>query len=227
MRTNAMDRYRAPRRVHVNPTIQAVEAQGDDHETPPARGGGSPAGGDGDGSAGKQSPSSNGVTGDPEKSAGDHIGVKSYPYLMKLLSKQGDKKILFADKVLKFTESGKMKRRILLITDFAIYLVDPEADRLKRRIALAAVDKICLSKLRDNFFAIIIPSEYDCLMASTRKKEIVTVLVEATRSTSEYELEVAYSKSFEYNASSELVKEVHFKEADGGVRTKILRKGSD
>lgn len=86
-----------------------------------------------------------------------------------------------------------MKRRILLITDFAIYIVDPETNALKRRIALAAVEKLCLSELSDNFFAIIVPSEYDCLVASTRKTEIVTVLVEATKSRSNYELEVVFS----------------------------------
>ena len=105
----------------------------------------------------------------------------------------GDKHVLFADKVLKFTSSGKMKRRILMITDFAIYIVDPDTNALKRRIALAAVDKMCLSELSDNFFAIIIPTEYDLLMASTRKTEIVTVLVEATKSASDYELEVVFS----------------------------------
>ncbi|KAK3014965.1 hypothetical protein RJ639_036129 [Escallonia herrerae] len=124
---------------------------------------------------------------------GDYLDVPSRPYLMKILEKQGDKIIFFADKVLKFTGSGKMKKRILLITDFAIYIVDPETDALKRRIALAAVDKICLSELSDNFFAIIVPTEYDLLLASTRKSEIVTVLVEATKSTSEYELEVFFS----------------------------------
>ena len=105
----------------------------------------------------------------------------------------GDKQVLFADKILKFTSSGKMKRRILMITDFAIYIVDPDTDALKRRVALAAVDKMCLSELSDNFFAIIIPTEYDLLMASTRKTEIVTVLVEATKSASDYELELVFS----------------------------------
>ncbi|KAH9646640.1 TH1 domain-containing protein [Citrus sinensis] len=159
---------------------------------------------------------------------------------------RGDKQVLFADKILKFTGSGKMKRRILLITDFAIYLVDPETDALKRRIALAAVEKMCLSELSDNFFAIIIPSEYDLLMASTRKTEIVTVLVEATKGASE-ELEVAFSNricesaqmfgilvakviivlqwsSFEYHAAAELVKEVVFEEVEGGIKTRILTK---
>lgn len=94
---------------------------------------------------------------------------------------------------MKFTGSGKLKRRILLITDFAIYICDPETDSLKRRIALAAVESLCLSELSDNFFAVIIPTEYDLLMASTRKTEIVTVLVNATKSASDFELEVSLS----------------------------------
>ncbi|CAA7387645.1 unnamed protein product [Spirodela intermedia] len=156
---------------------------------------------------------------------GDYLDVRSYSYLTKLLSKQGDKKVLFADKVLKFTESGKMKRRILLITDFAIYLVDPETESLKRRIVLSTVGKLCLSELNDNFFAIIVPREYDCLMATTRKTEIVTVLIEATKTMSEYELVVTFLNRFEYHAASDVVKEVHCEEVDGGVRTRILRKG--
>ncbi|KAI4337936.1 hypothetical protein L6164_016298 [Bauhinia variegata] len=155
---------------------------------------------------------------------GDYIDVPSHPFLMKILQKQGDKKVLFADRVLKFTGSGKMKQRILLITDFAIYIVDPETDTLKRRIALAVVEKMCLSELSDNFFAIVIPTEYDLLMASTRKSEIVTVLVEATKSSSEDELEVDFSNSFEYHAASNLVKEIQFEEVEGGVKTRILRK---
>lgn len=155
---------------------------------------------------------------------GDYIDVPSRPYLTKILDKQGDKKVLFADKVLKFTGTGKMKRRILLITDFAIYMVDPETAVLKRRIALAAVEKLCLSELSDNFFAINIPTEYDMLMASTRKTEIVTVLVEALKSRSDYELEVEFSNSFEYHAAADLVKQVQFDEVEGGVKTRIVRK---
>ncbi|KAL3650533.1 hypothetical protein CASFOL_006936 [Castilleja foliolosa] len=155
---------------------------------------------------------------------GDYLDVQSRPYLLKILEKQGDRKVLFADKVLKFTGSGKMKRRILLITDFAIYIVDPNSDALKRRIALAAVEKLSLSELSDNFLAIIIPTEYDLLVASTRKMEIVTVLADASKSESNYELEVSLSNSFEYNAAAEVVKEVQFEEVDGGVRTRIVHK---
>ncbi|WOG97053.1 hypothetical protein DCAR_0416392 [Daucus carota subsp. sativus] len=155
---------------------------------------------------------------------GDYLSVPTTPYLFNILQKQGDKKVFFADRVLKFTSSGKMKRRILLMTDFAIYIVDPDTGTLKRRVSLAAVEKICLSELSDNFLAIVIPTEYDILLASTRKSEIVAMLLEGTKSTSDYELEVFSSNSFEYNAAAHMVKEIIFEEAAGGVRTRILRK---
>ncbi|CAL9243362.1 unnamed protein product [Arabidopsis halleri] len=155
---------------------------------------------------------------------GDYLHVSSRPGLMRILEKQGDTSILFADKVLKFTGSGKMKRRIFILTDFAIYLIDPETEAMTRRIALAAVEKVCLSKLSDNFFAIIIPTEYDLFMASTRKTELVQVMVDVTKSASDYDLEVLLSNRFEYNASASLVKEVSFEESQGGIKTKFLWK---
>lgn len=161
---------------------------------------------------------------EPILSKRDYINIHSHPNLIKILRKQGDQEVLFADKVLKFTSSGKMKSRILLITDFAMYIVDPELDSLKRRIALAAVDKLCLSKLNDNFLAVIVPSEYDLLIASARKMEIVIAFNEATMKSSDYELEVVSSNRFEYNAASDLVKEIEFEEVEGGVKTRILRK---
>ncbi|CAN8244464.1 unnamed protein product [Cochlearia groenlandica] len=155
---------------------------------------------------------------------GDYLHVSSRPGLMRILEKQGDRSVLFADKVLKFTGSGKMKRRIFILTDFAIYLIDPETEAMTRRIALAAVEKMCLSKLSDNFFAIIIPTEYDLFMASTRKTELVQVMIDVTKSASDYELEVVLSNRFEYNASASLVKEVSFEEAEGGIKTSFLWK---
>ncbi|XP_020597878.1 myosin ID heavy chain [Phalaenopsis equestris] len=155
---------------------------------------------------------------------GDYIDVSSDPSLSKIPRKYGDGKVLFADKVLRFTRTGKMKRRILLITDSAVYIIDPDSDVMKRRIALAAVDKLRMSELNDNFFAIVIPSEYDCLMASTRKIEIVNVLLEATKTKSEYEFKVFRSNRFEYNAAADKVKEVEFEEVAGNVMTKFLRK---
>ncbi|GMI71603.1 hypothetical protein HRI_000829600 [Hibiscus trionum] len=162
-----------------------------------------------------------------EEPKGDYLDVPSRPFLMKILRRQGDTQVLFADKVLKFTSSGKMRRRILIITDFAVYLIDPLTDGLKRRIALAAVDKLCMSDLNDNFFSIVIPTEYDLLLASTRKAEIATLLYEAIKASAQYELEVSFSNSFEYNATADMIKEVLFEEVEGGVRTRIVMKKSE
>lgn len=155
---------------------------------------------------------------------GDYVGVPSDPYLSKILRKQGDGKVLFADKVMRFTGTGKIKSRILLVTDVAIYLIDPDSDVLKRRILLAAVEKLCTSELNDNFFAIIIPTQYDCLIASTRKTEIVNVLLEVTKNTSQHELEIFRSNRFEYNAAADMVKQVEFVEVDGGIRARFSQK---
>lgn len=91
----------------------------------------------------------------------------------------GDRPALFAENVLKVTRRGKLDRRILLITEVALYTLDTQFFRLKRRVPLGSISKVCLSECTDNFFAIIIPQEYDTLFASARKTEIVTVLVEA------------------------------------------------
>ncbi|KAL2318342.1 hypothetical protein Fmac_032218 [Flemingia macrophylla] len=148
---------------------------------------------------------------------GDYVNVPSHPFLINILRKQGDNQVLFADSLFRFTASGKIKRCVLIITHSALYVVDPDVDALKRRVALPAVERVCLSELSDNFFAIVIPSEYDLLMASTRKTEIVTLLVEATKSktASGFELHVVFSNRFEYNAASDLVKEVQFEEVEG------------
>ncbi|GAV66239.1 Myosin_TH1 domain-containing protein [Cephalotus follicularis] len=223
-----MDRYKAQRRVQIDdsdpPKYDTVEDEEEEDEKDNGM---------------RSRPANSNVTEDQEpfmgvkarriasrhrNYKGDYLDVPSRRHLLKILQKQGDKQVLFADKVMKFTGSGKMKSRIVLITEFAIYIVDPEMDSLKRRIALAAVDKICLSELSDHFFAVIVPTEYDLLMASTRKSEIVTKLVEATKTASDYELDVLFSNRFEYHAAAELVKEVQFEEVEGGVKTKIVRK---
>ncbi|KAJ3694586.1 hypothetical protein LUZ60_010066 [Juncus effusus] len=147
---------------------------------------------------------------------GDYLDVPSNQFISDLLSKRGDQKLLFADKIMKITGSGKIKPRVMIITDRAIYIADTDHDALKRRIALASIDRICLSKLNDNFFALVIPTEYDCLMTSTRKNEIVSVLVEATNSKPVYEVGVVFSNRFEFRSGADSVKVVQFEEIQGG-----------
>lgn len=160
----------------------------------------------------------------------DYIDVPANPTLVKLLSKQGDKQVLFADNVMMVNGKCKLVRRVLIVTDVAVYLLDSTFYRLKHRIPLQNIEKVSLSELSDNFFAINIPSEYDCLMASTRKSEIVTVLVEAVKqlissNSPENELQVKLSNCFEYYIDAEHIREVHFEPVEGGrIKTTFVDK---
>lgn len=160
----------------------------------------------------------------------DYLDVPANATLVKLLSKQGDKQVLFADSVMKVNRKCKLVRRVLIVTDVAIYILDSTFYRLKHRIPLQNIENLSLSELSDNFFAISVPSEYDCLMASTRKSEIVTVLVEAVRQlinspSPENELQVKFSNSFEYYIDAEHIREVHFEPVEGGgIKTRFVDK---
>ncbi|XP_078175168.1 myosin heavy chain-like protein [Carex rostrata] len=155
---------------------------------------------------------------------GDYLDLESNAFLSDILSKRGDQKLLFADRIIKLTGSGKIKQRAMMITDRAIYLADMDSCALRRRISLASIDRLCLSKLKDNFFALIIPTEYDCLMASTRKNEIVSILVEATKIKPSYEIGVVFSNRFEYRSAANATKIIQFEEVEGGIKTRFLNK---
>jgi hypothetical protein len=156
----------------------------------------------------------------------DYIDVPANAQILKLLSKQGDRQVLFADNVMKLNRSAKLVRRVLIITEVAMYILDSDFYRMRHRFALQAIKKLSLSESNDYFVAVHVPSEYDCLMASPRKQEIVTVLAEAAKSAtaSDDAIEVNLSKSFEYNMDAEHVREVHLEEVEGGVKSRFLDK---
>jgi len=62
-----------------------------------------------------------------------------------------------------------MQDRIILITETAIYNIDPGSYKCKRRIPLKELGSVSISKLPDNFFTLHVPSEYDYLMVSSKK----------------------------------------------------------
>lgn len=155
---------------------------------------------------------------------GDYLELNGNATVLKLLSKHGDKAVLFADAVIKVDRKFRMQKRLILITDVALYILETESFRVKRRISLETLESLRLSELNDNFFAVIIPAEYDYLLASTRKTEVVTVLLEATRKLTGHNISVKFSNSFEYNIDSETVRQVVFKQVDANVSTKFSDK---
>eukprot|EP00002_Diphylleia_rotans_P006791 TRINITY_DN1618_c0_g4_i1.p1 TRINITY_DN1618_c0_g4~~TRINITY_DN1618_c0_g4_i1.p1 ORF type:complete len:192 (-),score=54.25 TRINITY_DN1618_c0_g4_i1:334-909(-) len=155
---------------------------------------------------------------------GDYIGAQSNAAIVKMIGKNGDKSILFADLVVKVNKRNKMQERIFLVTDQALYNIDPGNYKCKRRIAIGDVGSISLSPFADNFFAIHIPQEYDYLMVSSKKVEIVTKICEAYKALKGIDTTVIFSTSFEFRIDNDLIREIVFTKVEGGVNTQIFTK---
>ncbi|EFA77925.1 hypothetical protein PPL_08569 [Heterostelium album PN500] len=110
---------------------------------------------------------------------GDFLQLSSNITILKMISKFGDNHILFSDVLIKVNKRNKMQERIIIITDRALYNVQPVDYKLKRRISMISLTSLSMSTLEDNFIVIHVNSEYDYVLISGRKIEIATVLVEA------------------------------------------------
>jgi len=155
---------------------------------------------------------------------GDYLNLTNNQAIQKLLTKYGDKKVDFADVVIKINKRNKMQDRIILISETAIYNIDPGSYKCKRRILLKELGSVSLSKLPDNFFTFHVPSEYDYLMVSSKKTEIVTLLMQNTEKSTGSALKINFSNKFEYRIDQDTVREIHFNKVEGGISTRIYTK---
>lgn len=86
---------------------------------------------------------------------------------------------------------------------------------MKRRIALKDLGSVSLSKLPDNFFCLHVPSEYDYLLVSNKKTEIVTKLVEEFEKCLSQKLPVTFCNSFDYKIDNDVYREILFTNVEG------------
>ena len=157
---------------------------------------------------------------------GDYLSLATNQAILKILAKNGDRSILFSDIIIKINKRNKMQERILLVTEQAVYNIEPSSHKVKRRIALRELGSISLSKLPDNFFCLHVPSEYDYLLVSNKKTEIVSKLVEAFPkvAAANQQLPVHFANSFEYRIDTDVYREILFTNVEGGISTQIFTK---
>jgi HKD family nuclease len=74
---------------------------------------------------------------------------------------------------------------------------------------------VSLSKLPDNFFCLHVPSEYDYLLVSNKKTEIVTKLIEEFEKCAGQKLPVTFSNSFDYKIDNDMYREILFTNVEG------------
>lgn len=152
---------------------------------------------------------------------GDHLQLASNQAVQKILQKQGEQSVLFADVIAKVNRSNRMVKRVLIITEKALYFLEAETFRLKKRVPLVIVESLSLSEYNDFFFAVNVPEDFDHLLISTRKTEIVTALNMAVQRSLGRELNVKFSNKFDYNIDSGTTREVEFTEVPEGISTRI------
>jgi hypothetical protein len=87
-----------------------------------------------------------------------------------------DTEVVFSDVVVKVNSKMKTMQRILILTDFAIYICNNKSFTLNRRILLQGVKVVRIDTENIGEFAIIVPSEYDLYLKSEKLLEILQCL---------------------------------------------------
>lgn len=138
------------------------------------------------------------------------------------MRKTNCKEVLFADLVVKMNKRLKMQERILLITEKTIFNIDPGTYKVKRKISIYDLTSVSMSTKEDNFFAIHVGTEYDYLLISANKIEIILTLMMQYEALTELQLPITFSDSFEYRPfSGPTTREVSFIDSADGVVTNI------
>eukprot|EP01132_Coremiostelium_polycephalum_P007665 gene7665-9430_t len=136
---------------------------------------------------------------------GDYINYRENFPLKDIVNKNGNEKMMFAHSVNKYDRRSRSQRRVLLLTDAAIYFVAIEKNKdkedrkkkpwiyvQKRRLLLANVQTIEMSRLSDGFVVIKTMTDHDQLFECRRKTEFLGTLMKAYKTG---QLRVNYNNS--------------------------------
>lgn len=161
---------------------------------------------------------------------GDDLGVAKEPKSANSLAKHGVTSCVFSARALKLNHRDELRRRILIVTDVAVMLLDEATRRIRRKIAWKDLAEVRMSAYADDFFALIAPDEYDVLLACNRKTEAIVAMREMWRRDrrerrereggsgggGDDELRVTAGERFTYRASATRVRRVEFARVEGG-----------
>eukprot|EP00800_Vazella_pourtalesii_P001249 TRINITY_DN1106_c3_g1_i3.p1 TRINITY_DN1106_c3_g1~~TRINITY_DN1106_c3_g1_i3.p1 ORF type:complete len:335 (-),score=79.07 TRINITY_DN1106_c3_g1_i3:177-1121(-) len=151
----------------------------------------------------------------------DNIGIGGMAGVMKKL---GCHFVYYSDTIIKVNRKGKAQERVLVVTENGLFNLEPKTHECKRQIPYYDISKISCSLLDDNFFVIHVPNEYDYLMVSSNKTEIVSLVSLLYLWSCGDPLKVAFMNLIEYTADKEMKqhKQIHFTNHEDGVYTEII-----
>jgi len=118
-----------------------------------------------------------------------------------LLQKFGDARVIFAANVNKINTSLKGQERTLMISDAAMYNLDPKKLSCKRRLEIKNLKGISVSCLCDGFVIIHVKEpDYDYVADTDKATEIITVLSSNFERLTGTKLQMFFSNKIEFRA---------------------------
>lgn len=169
----------------------------------------------------RRSSSAKVTLGDDLRMATDALGAKS-------LAKHGISVVVFSAHCLKVNRRDELKRRILVVSDVGVLLMDERTKKIRRKFAWKDLKCVRMSVYADDFFALVAPAEYDVLCACNRKTEAIVAMREMWKryhrnagtgvvdGENGVELLVEASEKFTFMASATRERRVEFVRVGGG-----------
>ena len=133
----------------------------------------------------------------------------------------------------------KTQKRLLVITDLAIYTLMADSQKIKRRIPYSIFGSLCLSCLQDNFFILRVPTEVsasltytsffpeipqaDLLFVSSRKTEITILISEAYKQAMHADCSVVFSNMYVLSIFLVISHHLSFTRLDFRNEDKVVR----
>ncbi|XP_015265580.1 PREDICTED: unconventional myosin-Ie-like [Gekko japonicus] len=142
---------------------------------------------------------------------GDYIGLEHHPELRRFLGRR--EHVDFADTVVKYDRRFKTVKRDLILTPKFLYLIGREKVKqgpekgaikevLKRQIELERIQSVSLSTLQDDFIIIHEP-QYDTVLESTFKTELLSLLCKRYEERAQKPLTVRFSNQLEFKVKKD------------------------
>ncbi|XP_058863429.1 unconventional myosin-Ie [Acipenser ruthenus] len=137
---------------------------------------------------------------------GDYIGTEHRPELRQFVGRR--ERIDFADVVVKYDRRFRPVKRDLLLTPKFLYMIGREKVKqgpekglikevLKRQIEVEKIQSVSLSTLQDDFF-IIHEQQYDSLLESSFKTELLSLLYKRYEERSQRKLPLKFNNLLEF-----------------------------
>jgi hypothetical protein len=133
----------------------------------------------------------------------DYVGFDQFPAYSTILHAKGPQKLLFAAAVIKVNERFVHQPRTIVVGDKRMYNLKTDKvyqPKERRVIELSRITGIFMSSLPDNYVVIQVKSEFDMMLVTPQKIELVQVLRKRIKEAYHRELTVTIADSFEYMA---------------------------